>query len=77
MRRATDLMGLVIVFIATLPALFIGCTQRDPSSDLGRRAAFDNSSIAANDLPEVVITAPRHPSETIVLSARGAGTAPR
>jgi hypothetical protein len=66
-----------MVFIATLPALLTGCTQRDPSSDSGRRAAFDSSAIAANDLPEVVITAPRPRSKTIVLSAHGAETAPR
>ena len=73
MRHATALTGVVIVFIATLT----GCTQRDPWPDAGTRAAFDNSAIAANDLPEVVITAPRPRSNTIVLSARGAGTVPR
>jgi hypothetical protein len=78
MRRVTALMRGVIVFIATLPAVLTGCTQRDPSSDSGRRAAFDGSAIAANDLPEVVITAPRAQSKTIVLSVRGAaGTEPR
>lgn len=73
MRRATDLIGVVMVFIAALT----GCAQRDPSLDLGRRAAFDSSAIAANDLPEVVITAPRPQSETIALSTRGVGAAPR
>ncbi len=77
MRRATAQVGVVIVFIATLSVLLPGCTQGDPSSDSGRRAAFDNSAIAANDLPEVVITAPRPWPKTIVLSERGAGTAPR
>ena len=73
MRRATVLMSGVIVFIAILT----GCTQRDPSSESGRRAAFDNPAIAANDLPEVVITATRPQSKTIMLSARGARTEPR
>jgi hypothetical protein len=73
MRRATALMSVVIVFIATLT----GCTQRDPSSDSGRRAAPDNSAIAANDLPEVVITAPQLQSKTFMLSAREARTEPR
>jgi hypothetical protein len=77
MRRATALIKGVIVIIATLPALLTGCTQRDPSSDSGRRAAFDSSAIAANDLPEVVITATRPRSKTILLSARGAKTEPR
>ena len=73
MRRANALIGVAIVFIATLT----GCTQRDPASDSGRRAAFDNPAIADNDLPEVVITAPRPWSKTIVLSEHEAGTAPR
>ena len=77
MRRATAQVGVVIVFIATLSALLAGCTRRDSSSDSGSRAAFDHSAVAAKDLPEVVITAPRPWSKTIVLSERGAGTAPR
>ena len=73
MRRATVLIGVAIVFIATLS----GCARRDPASDSGGRAAFDNAAIADKDLPEVVITAPRPWSKTIVLSERGAGATPR
>jgi hypothetical protein len=76
MRRANDLSGVVLVFIATLPALLTGCKERDPS-DSSTRAAFGNSAIASNDLPEVVITAPRPRSKAIVVSARDRGTAPR
>jgi hypothetical protein len=79
MCRANDLLGGVLVFIATLAALLTGCTQRDPSSDSGARAALDNSAIASrsNDLPEIVITAPPPRSRTIVSSAREAGAEPR
>jgi hypothetical protein len=76
MRRANDLIGVAIFFIVTLPALLAGCMQRDPLSDSGGRAAFDNAAVASNDLPEVVITAPRPRSRTIVLSTRDAGPAP-
>jgi hypothetical protein len=77
MCRANDLPAGVLVFIATLAALLTGCTQRDPPANSGRLAAFDNSAIASNDLPEIVITAPRPRSRTIVSSARETGPAPR
>ena len=75
MRRANDLLGVASIFIGTVAVLLSGCTQPDPQSDSGRRAAVDNSDIASNDLPEVVITAPRPPSKTIALSARDAAPA--
>jgi hypothetical protein len=77
MRRANDQIGLVMVFIVTLPALLTGCMQSDPPSDSGRRAAFHNSAVSSNDLPEIVITAPRPRSKAIVLSARDAGAVPQ
>ena len=79
MWHANDLPAVVLAFIATLAALLTGCTQRDPSSDSGARAALDNSAIAfkSNDLPEIVITAPPPRSRTIVSSAREAGAEPR
>jgi hypothetical protein len=77
MWRANDLLGAVLVFIATLAALLTGCTQRDPASISGGRAASDNSAIASNDLPEIVITAPLPRTRTIVSSAREAGVVPR
>jgi type IV pilus biogenesis protein CpaD/CtpE len=76
MWRANHLLEATLVFIAILTALLTGCTQHDPSSDSGGRAASDNSAIASNGLPEVVITAPRLRSKTIVLSARATGTVP-
>jgi hypothetical protein len=75
MRRANDLLGVASIFIGTVAVLLSGCTQPDPQSDSGRRAAVGNAGIAANDLPEVVITAPRLPSKTIALSARDAAPA--
>jgi hypothetical protein len=72
MRHASDQIGLVIVFIVTLPALLGGCMGNDSTSDSGKR---DNSAVASADLPEVVITAPRPRSKPIVLSARDAGSA--
>jgi len=75
MRRANDLLGVASIFIGTVAVLLSACTQPDPQSDSGRRGAADNSDIASNDLPEVVITAPRPPSKTIVLSARDAAPA--
>jgi hypothetical protein len=74
MRRANDLIGVALVFIVTLPALLAGCKQGDPPSASDGRVAFDNSAVESKDLPEVVITAPRPRSKTIVLSARGAGS---
>ena len=74
MRRANDLIGVAIVFIVTLPALLTGCKQGDPPSDSGSRIAFDDSAVASKDLPEVVITAPRPRSKTIVLSGRDAAS---
>jgi hypothetical protein len=76
MRRANDLIGVAGVFIVTLPVLLTGCMQGDPPSDSGRRAALDNSDVASNDIPEVVITARRPRPKTIVLSARDAPSAP-
>jgi hypothetical protein len=75
MRRANDLIRAAIIFIFTLPALLTGCTQRDPPRYSGGGAAFDSSAVASNDLPEVVVTAPRPRSKTIVLSARDAQSA--
>ena len=75
MRRANDLLGVVFIFIGTVAVLLSGCTQPDPQSDSGRRGACDNSATASNALPEVVITAPRHTSKAIVLSARDAARA--
>ena len=77
MWRANDLPGAVLVFIATLAAVLTGCTQRDTPSDSSGRAAFDNSAVASEDLPEIVITAPRPRTRTIVSSAREAGAVPR
>ena len=76
MRRANDQIGLASVFIVTLPVLLTGCMQSDPPPDSDRRAAFDSSAVASDGLPEVVITAARPRSKTIVLSARDAGSAP-
>jgi hypothetical protein len=76
MRRAKDLLGVAIVSIVTLPALLAGCMQGDPPSDSARRAAFGDSAVASNDMPEVVITARRPRPKTIVLSARDAASAP-
>jgi len=75
MRRANDLLGVVSICIGTVAVLLSGCKQPDPHSDSGRRAAVDNTDIASNELPEVVITAPRLPSKTIALSARDAAPA--
>jgi hypothetical protein len=75
MRRANGLIRAAITVIVTLPALLTGCTQRDSPPDSGRRAAFDSSAVASNGLPEVVITAPRARSKTIVLSSRDAQSA--
>jgi Iap family predicted aminopeptidase len=75
MRRANDLLGVASIFIGTVAVLLGGCTQPDSQSDSGGRAAVDNSAAASNELPEVVITAPRSTSKTIVLSARDAARA--
>jgi hypothetical protein len=75
MRRANDLLGVASIFIGTVAVLLSGCTQPDPQSDSGRRAAVDNSATASNELPEVVITAPRPTSKTIASSARDAAPA--
>ena len=77
MWRANDLPGAVLVFIATLAVLLTGCTQHDPPADSRGRAAFVNSAIAAEDLPEIVITAPLPRTRTIVSSAREARAVPR
>lgn len=77
MWHAKDLPGAVLVSIATLATLLTGCTQRDTQADSGGRVAFDNSTIASNNLPEIVITAPPPGSRTIVSSARDAGAEPR
>jgi type IV pilus biogenesis protein CpaD/CtpE len=74
MWRVNHLLGAALVFIAILTALLTGCAQHDPSSSSGGRAASDNFAIASNGLPEVVITAPRPRSKTIVLSTRATGT---
>jgi len=77
MRRANHLSELVIVSIGTFAAALGGCKEADPESDSRGRAAFGNSAVASNDLPEVVISAPRPHSKTITLSAHGAGAASR
>jgi hypothetical protein len=75
MRRANDLLGVASIFIGTVAVLLSGCAQPDPQSDSGRRAAVANSATASSELPEVVITAPRPTSKTVVLSARDAAPA--
>jgi hypothetical protein len=75
MRRANDLIRAAITVIVTLPALLTGCRQSEAPADSDRRAAFETSAVASNGLPEVVITAPRSRSKTIVLSARDAQSA--
>jgi hypothetical protein len=77
MWHASDSPAVVLVLIATLATLLTGCTQRDPPADSGGRVAFGNSTIASNNLPEIVITAPPPRSRTIVSSARDAGAEPR
>jgi len=64
MRRANVLTGLLVAFVAMLG----GCTERDSPLESGRPLPFDNSVVASNELPEVVITAPRPRPRTIVLS---------
>jgi hypothetical protein len=64
MRRANVLTGLFVVVVALLG----GCTERDSPLESGRPLPFDNSVVASNELPEVVITAPRLRSSAIVLS---------
>jgi hypothetical protein len=76
MRRASDLIGVASVFIGTLAALLAGCRQGSPPSDPGGRVAFDNAAVESKALPEIVITASRPRSRTIVLSARGAEAVP-
>jgi len=76
MRRANVLIGVAIAFIGTLAALLAGCRQGAPPSDPGGRVAFDNAAFESKALPEVVITASRPRSRTIVLSARGAEPVP-
>jgi hypothetical protein len=77
MRRANDLLGVASIFIGSVAVLLSGCAQPDPQSDSGRRAAAGraaagSSATASSQLPEVVITAPRPTSRTIVLSAHDA-----
>jgi len=64
MRRANVLTGLFVVFVAMLG----GCTEHDSALESGRLPHFDNSVVASNELPEVVITAPQPRPKTIVLS---------
>jgi hypothetical protein len=75
MRRKNYLIGVAVVFIATLSAVLTGCIQGHSSPGSGRRAAVSDSGIASNDLPEVVITASRPQPKRIVLSARDSGAA--
>jgi hypothetical protein len=74
MRRANVLIGVAIGLIVTLPALLAGCLQGDRPPDSDGRAAFDNSAVESKELPEVVITAARPRSKSIVLSAREPGS---
>jgi hypothetical protein len=76
MRRANNLTGMFGVFIGALPALLAGCTERDSPADSDRLSTFGSSAVATNDLPEVVITAQRARSKTIVLSQRATGAVP-
>ncbi len=75
MRRTNGLTGIVFAF-AALPALLGGCTEGDSPLESGRPLPFDSSAVASNDLPEVVITAPRPKSNTIVVSERETGAVP-
>ena len=77
MWRANNLPAVALAFIATLATLLTGCTQRDPPVDSGGRVAFNNSTVASNDLPEIVVTAPLPRPTTIVSSTRDAGATPR
>jgi hypothetical protein len=72
MRRANVLAGLFVV----LAAMLGGCTEHDSPLESVRPLPFDSSVVASNELPEVVITAPR--PKTIVLSQGApAGVPPR
>jgi ABC-type uncharacterized transport system auxiliary subunit len=76
MRRASNLTGIFVISIATLAAVLAGCTERDSPLESGRLPPFDSSAVASNDLPEVVVTAPRPRSKTLMLSERATGTVP-
>ena len=64
MRRANVLTGTFVV----LAAMLGGCTERDAPLESVRPLPFGNSVVASNELPEVVITAPRPRPKTIVFS---------
>jgi hypothetical protein len=76
MRRMNKLPGIVVFFIATLPAVLAGCTERDSQLDSGMPSAFERAAAVSNNLPEVVITAPRPRPKAIVLSQSAPGAAP-
>ena len=74
MRRANVLTGLFVV----LAAMLGGCTERDSPLESVRPLPFDSSVVASNELPEVVVTAPRPRAKTITLSQSApAGVPPR
>ena len=74
MRRANVLTGISVVFVAILG----GCTERDSPLESVRPLPFDSSVVASNELPEVVVTAPRPRAKTITLSQSApAGVPPR
>jgi hypothetical protein len=64
MRRANVLTGIAGVFVVLLG----GCAERDSPLESVRPLPFDSSAVASNELPEVVITAPRPRPKTITLS---------
>ena len=72
MRRANVLTGIAVVSVAMLG----GCTERDSPLESVRPLPFDSSVVASNELPEVVITAPRPGPKTIALSQSAPAGAP-
>ena len=72
MRRVNVLTGIAVVFFAILG----GCTERDSPLESVRPLPFDSSVVASNELPEVVITAPRPRLKTITLSQTAPAGAP-
>lgn len=72
MSRTKDLPGIVGACMLAIGSLLAGCTRSDSISAADRPAPVAESSVGSEELPEVIVTAPRPDSKRIVLSERNA-----
>jgi hypothetical protein len=70
MKRARELVGFTALCTLSLTALLGGCTHNDAVAVASAGTDAAGVSVAADGMPEVIITAARPTAKPILLSAK-------